>query len=802
MTLAARIPIEPDPPKEEPFQFTALDCSGSAGGPVTSFYGDQPGNCETIKIFKEPENKPAQVLSVARFHPIEVMHCSVHVTVDTATCGLHQQTNSRNYYLNNKRIFQQEFSPHPRECLLSNTTNSLVWVIPELGSYSGQKMTTPLTSGSASGTFYPHGQIPGTHACTGFTWTDPRQRVQLNAALEIKFAITVRSVWVTFDTNTKKIVVPDLVSFDMADANKFVRNDPPPPKPALRHKEVIKNDPERVAQLSVVAHSVSGKQKNLIFGDARTNDQRVDTVAQDAYRSDMVDDFLDQWHTNFTDGGVPYIARQWVKRSATSEITFFADTELGVFVFLTSLIPVNQCDSTRVITSTETGDLFISNREDFDNMYRFQDPTSGVGLAAFLKEQIMLCGAWVWSLHRPDVFILIANSTRDFLKIPEAQDHFLDKSILIGTKIISLTATSTLNIVNLHHTLDKRACEIHRATIKNSLSLVTHDLQQIEDENGRPYMSIVQGEVIYLIRCLAVPAIVRPTPNICCSQLPIYTQDKSSGQFVVEKYLSPFTRRITTFCSPRPCTEELPFFHNVSSNTELAYYKTTNGIPTLVHTAPPPLNPKGIDSDILLPNSAPTVYNERQQRDIDERLNQGEAREAVTETFAYGIVATLNNWLAPVIPAVKQKIPSAFMNALESFSSVGPLPGILGQLPFYVQTTLGIISLVIFAYGMSHVLFLIYTFTKKATVSLRDACHTTVTPTYGIGRAIEFTNKQDIINTTNLESIQTVTNTTKQLQVQNDYFQECIREQVSTLQSDVQFLKENCTCKIRSGQCQ
>ena len=83
----------------------------------------------------------------------------------------------------------------------------------------------------------------------------------------------------------------------------------------------------------------------------------------------MVDNFHDQWHTNFTAGGVDYIAKQWVKRSITQEITFFADEDLGLFVFLTSLIPANQCDSTRVITATDTGDLFVSNREDFDDMY-------------------------------------------------------------------------------------------------------------------------------------------------------------------------------------------------------------------------------------------------------------------------------------------------------------------------------------------------------------------------------------------------------------------------------------------------
>ena len=79
------------------------------------------------------------------------------------------------------------------------------------------------------------------------------------------------------------------------------------------------------------------------------------------------------------------------------------------------------------------------------------------------------------------------------------------------------------------------------------------------------------------------------------------------------------------------------------------------------------MNPKGIDSDHLHPNNADTVYNEEQQNDIVTRLNQGQAREALIETFSYGVVASLNFWLAPIIPAVKIEIPAGFMNAIETF---------------------------------------------------------------------------------------------------------------------------------------
>ena len=96
-----------------------------------------------------------------------------------------------------------------------------------------------------------------------------------------------------------------------------------------------------------------------------------------------------------------------------------------------------------------------------------------------------LCGRKVRSLHRANVFILIVDTVKQFLKIPHAGDQFLDPEMQTQSKIISLTATSTLNIVGMHEVMDVRACELHRNTIRNSLSLITHDMQEVVDNEGR-----------------------------------------------------------------------------------------------------------------------------------------------------------------------------------------------------------------------------------------------------------------------------------------------------------------------------
>ena len=225
-------------------------------------------------------------------------------------------------------------------------------------------------------------------------------------------------------------------------------------------------------------------------------------------------------------------------------LTWFADITFGLFVMQSQDIPTTQCDSARTITQTSQGELFISNNHKFSNVFRFQDPQTKVGLAATLGEHQTLCGRRVNALHRTDLFILIADTVNQFLKIPEASSEFLDPRLQTNSKITSLTAISTLNIVGLHEAMDVRACELHKKTMENALSLITHDMQEVTDSDGTPLLTFTNGEAIYAVECLKEDVIARSTEGICCNQLPIYIRDKTTNEFSVEMFMAPFTRRI------------------------------------------------------------------------------------------------------------------------------------------------------------------------------------------------------------------------------------------------------------------
>ena len=360
----------------------------------------------------------------------------------------------------------------------------------------------------------------------------------------------------------------------------------------------------------------------------------------------------------------------------------------------------------------------------------------------------------------------MVNSSLEFFKIPFVTEQFLDQDIQVDSKLVSLTTTSTLNMVTMHQKLDVRACQIHRDTIRNSLSLITNDLQYMQDQGGQPMYSFTQGEVVYSLPCQEEEARARPTPGVCCSELPIWTKSPETGDFTTEMYLSPFSKRITPFCSPSQCVKNYPSFHNVSSPTREAYYKVTDGIPELTDKAPPPLTPRGIGTSYILPNEKSTIYTRDQDLNLQKRIHQGQAREAVLTTVSLGIVSTIDSWLAPIIPSVKTQVPSSFMSALETFFSVGPIQGLLGKLPYYAQLVLGIGSLFLLLWAMAHLAFLGGTFCSKASVNVKDAFLTTAAPTIGLSKVITFSNEQEKVNVTTKENIQKVSDSTEKLLIQ------------------------------------
>ena len=126
LVISLPLPTPKDSQEEEqPYTFKGLNCFTQRNAEVKSFYAAEPADCDNADIFMEPTLKPAQIISVSNFHPIEAVWCSVKVRAVTASCGESRSINMRNHFMFNKQIFNSEFSPPAQQCYEANKTNTL-----------------------------------------------------------------------------------------------------------------------------------------------------------------------------------------------------------------------------------------------------------------------------------------------------------------------------------------------------------------------------------------------------------------------------------------------------------------------------------------------------------------------------------------------------------------------------------------------------------------------------------------------------------------------------------------------------
>ena len=72
LVISLPLPTPKDSQEEEqPYTFMGLNCFTQRNAEVKSFYAAEPADCDNADIFMEPTLKPAQIISVSNFHPIE-----------------------------------------------------------------------------------------------------------------------------------------------------------------------------------------------------------------------------------------------------------------------------------------------------------------------------------------------------------------------------------------------------------------------------------------------------------------------------------------------------------------------------------------------------------------------------------------------------------------------------------------------------------------------------------------------------------------------------------------------------------
>ena len=669
----------------------------------------------------------AQVVSIPDHHPVEMSNCLVKIDIFTGTCGSNTVLNRRNYAKINQLIYSGVYSPTPQACSEALITGSLTWQTPQSGTYPGQSVTTALQDNFAQGHVYPYGS-PDDIKCSGVFWISPSGSGLFNAVLDIRYQLTVKNVWANVHLRSGTLTIQDSVSFNLQSANTFKRDKPKDLGVPPRYNNVLKKDVERSQLLVRLGEVITPAEHRIIFQEGLSNDDKLEAVVRDPKKAALFNELLirhfqDLYHTNTTYRHDRY------SRESTSPLSWFNDRFEGLFVVKTELIPETHCDSMREIRRITDAKFYRSERnETFSDIVTFSEGQSNTGLAAVLANKTIICGEELYTLQLDNLYLNMPKSHEQFLSIPKAKERFLSQSLSFNSKVTSVATAATLQLMNVAKSVDYNFCNLHRNIIQNRINLITSGQAHIQDQHSVHLQTVVAGESIFTLRCQQILAVARDEQNVCCMELPIYIWNEESQDFTKKAYMQPYSRKVSPFCNARICSKSFPASWNVTE-TEPAFYYSTNGSVYLTNSSLPPYDPDSLSPTEVTAVIALDLLDKTQREEIDTIFHLGQAREAIQNTIAIGVVNTMDTYLPPVVNPAKDSVPADLLGGIETFLSQNPVTALISRLPRILQTIIAIGSTVLLIYAGGHLVFLIYFFFSKLELGCKKSYFTHFAPT-------------------------------------------------------------------------
>ena len=721
---APRIPIpEPEPINPPEQQFTVLDCltDNLEKVSLSSVQATTYSECRSKPIYLPPTQKKALLVQTSPFYPLSLLNCKISIKMTGMTCGSHGSINARNSHMINNILFSKTYSSSPETCWEANNTQHISIVSPPYGSYPGQKIQVPLQNGTGHGIFWPFDQNPSSIGCTGFFLIDEEGLLHFNAALRIEYFVTINTIPAKFDISSGKFIINNKLMFKLADANKYKSPSPNElPKRPLVSTAVATKDIERINEIDDIMHFFKEDEIQNLFpqGMWNSNEEKSIAILTDQQKQKVFDRFRKMYHTNISANQVQVDSDRWYR--SPNILTYWNDHEEGLYITLSESIPTDLCDTSREIVSIKSAEFFESNRTGFQNIIRFTDSQKTIGLGAFLGKQTTLCTKPVFKVAQ-DVYIQIIEDSENTMSLPKVSGSFLRSQIQEDMKLLSLTVSSTLNLIALTGNVDSSVCEIDRTSISNKMSLILGNMQELTDEAGTALSTFQMGETLYFFKCRQVEAIARDFFPNCCQEMPVYIKDRTN-HFTVKSFMLPISRKLASHCTTRQCSTVAPAYYNLSSEGRPnLFYRILNGTPEITDTIPSEITPRGLINTDLEPTNVNEIYDPNQLQELQYYSERGSAQNSITAVITNSILKTMNEPFNPlIIPSARASQPNGIINAATQLFNFSPFQRFIATLPHALQSAMSVATLMMTLWIAVKAVGLLVAFCAEAKANIRN----------------------------------------------------------------------------------
>merc|ERR1711893_475559 len=239
----------------------------------------------------------------------------------------------------------------------------------------------------------------------------------------------------------------------------------------------------------------------------------------------------------------------------------YRDLAFGTIVFNISGLPRNECEAFRSVNKISGGEL-----EDFSILKYSQGEEN---TAVTLNKKTRICGREMFETKVKDIFVVILANNEEYLENKKLKIAEFDQDVIYSAEIRAALNSVELSTNSLYTDINFRICLLQRQQILLMQTMLSNQMEVLQDENGDTAFTHAAGEVSKSRKCKKTLVKIRKGDEKCCQELPILAGER----FEKEAYMKPVSRQVTSVCTPRVCSVYNSPYFDIGTEDEEVWVK-------------------------------------------------------------------------------------------------------------------------------------------------------------------------------------------------------------------------------------
>lgn len=297
-------------------------------------------------------------------------------------------------------------------------------------------------------------------------------------------------------------------------------------------------------------------------------------------------------------------------------------------------VPMDQCQFNKYTVLYEGPATIgkIKNEDISQIIYTVQTPEITFALAKEMTHT--KCGYQLIQTEHPKLFILEGSKGTFFATKQSISPKQMDLFAYVNSKFVYVEKHLHTQMNDLYKDILTQRCLLEQKVLRNSLSLasIEPDLFALNYMQGPGFLSVIGGEIIYIIKCIAVNVKLRKTEE-CYQELPVKKGEE-------DYFLTPRTRILKKTGLQINCNPILPSMYEIdgtwyrflpqATETKSPHQLKPNVKPTWEYKSIGNLATNGIYSkedldklreDVMFPANRPAILNVLARRVTGQKAN-------------------------------------------------------------------------------------------------------------------------------------------------------------------------------------